>query len=76
LDGNTHTVTVALEPIAQTLLRGQKVTLQLVASAGTYQTIIPTFGTLRVAGMELTLPTVDPAAAAPETSGRSMSRDP
>lgn len=60
LDGDTHTVTVALEQVAQTLLCGQQVTLQLVASAGTYQTIIPAFGTLRVAEMELTLPTVEP----------------
>jgi ABC-2 type transport system ATP-binding protein len=59
LDGNTHAVTVALEPVALTLLPGQTVTLQLVGSAGLYERIIPSLGAVTVSGIELTLPTTD-----------------
>ena len=62
LDGQTHTVSLSLEPVAQTLRPGQTVTLQLVASAGLYERIIPSLGVLNVSSMQLTLPTADAAA--------------
>ena len=66
LDGQSHTVTVDLEPVAHTLKPGQTVTLQLVAEAGTYQELGPTLGellvgSLKVSSMQLTLPAVDPS---------------
>ena len=74
LDGQAHTVTVPLEPVAHTLRPGETVTLQLVASAGIYATIIPSLGALNVSSMQLALPTtqatpipspvVQPASAA------------
>ncbi|MBP2452160.1 hypothetical protein [Mycolicibacterium lutetiense] len=67
LDGQTRTVTVALEQVAQTLRPGETVTLQLVASAGTYQQIIPTLGVLNVSSMQLGLPTKDAAAVSPSS---------
>lgn len=66
LDGQAHTTTVALEEVAQTLRPGQRLTLQLVASAGDYQAIA-SLGILNVSNMQLTLPTADPAAITPET---------
>jgi len=63
LDGNSHTITIALEPVAHTLRPGESVTLQLVAAAGLYEKVIPSFGVLDVSSMQLTLPTADPAAA-------------
>jgi ABC-2 type transport system ATP-binding protein len=57
LDGQTHTVTVPLEQVAETLNPGQTVTLQLVASAADYQTIWSA-GALNVSSMQLTLPTI------------------
>ncbi|CAN5505659.1 hypothetical protein BH11ACT7_BH11ACT7_25360 [soil metagenome] len=62
LDGGTHSVTVALEPVAHTLLPGQTVTLQLVASAGLYEQITPSLGAVTVSGIQLTLPTADAVA--------------
>ena len=62
LDGTTRTVTVDLEPVAHTLRPGESVTLQLVASAGLYERIIPALGVLNVSSMQLTLPTANPAA--------------
>ena len=69
LDGKTHTVSVPMEMVAQTLKPGETVTLQLVASAFPYETIT-TSGVLNVSGMTLSLPTanaadisMDPAAA-------------
>jgi len=41
---------------------GQTVTLQLVASSGLYETIIPSLGELTVSSMRLTLPTADAKA--------------
>jgi ABC-2 type transport system ATP-binding protein len=61
LDGNTYTVTVALDPVAQTLRPGESVTLQLVASSGQYEKVTPSLGVLNVSSMQLTLPTADPA---------------
>ncbi len=67
LDGKTHTAKVALEPVAHTLAPGQTVTVQIVASAVTYQTPW-TLGELRVSDITLTLPTADPAAiSTPDT---------
>ena len=73
LDGQSHTVTVDLEPVAHTLKPGQTVTLQLVAEAGTYQEVGPTLGelllgSLKVSSMQLTLPAVDPATVSTSTS--------
>ena len=62
LDGRTHTVTLPLEPVAHTMYPGQTVTLQLVASSGLYETIIPSLGELTVSSMRLTLPTADAKA--------------
>ena len=62
LDGQTHTVTVPLEPVAHTLAPGKTVTLQLVASAGLYERIVPSLGVLNLSSMQLTLPTADAAA--------------
>ena len=62
LDGHTHTVSLSLEPVAHTLRPGQTVTLQLVASAGLYERVIPSLGVLNVSSMQLTLPTADAAA--------------
>ena len=62
LDGTTRTVTVDLEPLAHTMRPGESVTLQLVASAGLYERLIPALGVLNVSSMQLTLPTANPAA--------------
>ncbi|MGV0794192.1 S15 peptidase family protein [Mycolicibacterium sp. XJ1819] len=59
LDGNTHTVTVPLEPLAHTLRPGETITLQLVASAGLYERILPSLGLLEVSEMQLSLPTAE-----------------
>ena len=61
LDGQTHTINIPLEQVAATLEPGQKVTLQLVASAANYETLWA-LGTLNVSSVALTLPTVDNAA--------------
>lgn len=51
LDGDTHTITVDLEPVAHTLRPGESLTLQLVSSAGLYETISPSLGVLNVSSM-------------------------
>jgi ABC-2 type transport system ATP-binding protein len=61
LDGKTHTVSVPMEMVAQTLRPGETVTLQLVASAFPYETIT-TSGVLNVSSMTLSLPTADAAS--------------
>ena len=63
LDGNTHTVTVDLEPVAHTLRPGESVTLQLVSSAGLYERILPSLGRLRVSGMTVSMPTAVESAS-------------
>ena len=65
LDGATRQVTVDLEPISHTLRPGETVTLQLVSSAGLYETVLPSLGTLTVTGMQVSVPTADPAAVTP-----------
>lgn len=67
LDGNTHTITLPLEPVSHTLRPGESVTLQLVGEAGIYARITPDLGSLNVASMQLTLPTADPASVTPES---------
>jgi ABC-2 type transport system ATP-binding protein len=62
LDGQTHTVTISLEQVACTLAPGQTVTLQLVASTGTYLSQY-SFGALNVSSMQLGLPTAPDAVA-------------
>jgi len=61
MDGQTHTVSVPMEMVAQTLKPGESVTLQLVASAFPYETIT-TWGVLTVSSMTLSLPTANVAA--------------
>jgi ABC-2 type transport system ATP-binding protein len=61
LDGQTHTVSVPMEMVAQTLSPGQTLTLQLVASAFPYETITST-GQLDVSSMNLSLPTANAAS--------------
>lgn len=60
LDGGEHTITIPLEMIAHTLAPGQTLTLQLVASAVTYQALRSS-GELTVSSMTLSLPTADAA---------------
>jgi len=64
LDGQEHTVSIPMEMVAHTLRPGETVTLQLVASAVTYETVW-SLGTLTVASTSLALPTAD--AASPES---------
>jgi ABC-2 type transport system ATP-binding protein len=66
LDGQTHTISEPLEMVAATLNPGQKVTLQIVASAADYETIT-SLGQLDVSSMTLSLPTADPSAVTVET---------
>lgn len=67
LDGKTHTAKISLEPVAHTLAPGQTVTVQIVASAVTYQTIW-TLGEVRISNITLTLPTADASAiSSPDT---------
>jgi ABC-2 type transport system ATP-binding protein len=53
---------VDLEPVAHTLRPGETVTLQLVSSAGLYETIVPSFGTLTISSIQVSVPTADPTA--------------
>lgn len=71
LDGETRTVTVDLEPVAHTLRPGESVTLQLVSSAGLYETIVPSFGTLTVSSMQVSVPTANPTAVSSASERRS-----
>ncbi len=64
LDGERHTVSIPLEPVAHTLRPGQTVTLQLVAVTATYGAALP-LGVLNVSSMQLSLPTADAAAVSP-----------
>ncbi|BBY80280.1 hypothetical protein MPUL_14380 [Mycolicibacterium pulveris] len=67
LDGKTHTAKISLEPVAHTLAPGQTVTLQIVASAVTYQTAW-TLGEIRISDITLTVPTADASAiSTPDT---------
>lgn len=64
LDGQTHSISIPLEPVAHALKPGQTVTVQLMASSTTYATATA-FGSLRVTGMLLSLPTADPTTITP-----------
>lgn len=64
LDGQTHTVSIPLEEVAQTISPGQTVTLQLVASATPFETL-QTGGVLNVSNIQLTLPTAAIATPVP-----------
>ena len=61
LDGATHEAVVDLEPVAHTLAPGETLTVQIVASAVTYQALWSS-GRLHVSMIKLTLPTADAAA--------------
>jgi ABC-2 type transport system ATP-binding protein len=67
MDGDTHTITIPLEPVSHTLRPGESVTLQLVGSAGLYEKVSPSLGSLNVSSMQLTLPTADPSAVTSES---------
>lgn len=69
LDGATHELTIDLEPVSHTLRPGQTVTLQLVSSAGLYQTILPSTGTLTISSLQVSVPTADPGAVTPFSVG-------
>lgn len=73
LDGQTHTVTVSMERVAHTLRPGQTVTLQIVSSAGLYETALPSLGVLNVSSVQLTLPVADPAAVSSSGSSSDTS---
>jgi ABC-2 type transport system ATP-binding protein len=60
LDGTTHEAVVDLEPVAHTLAPGETLTVQIVASAVTYQALWSS-GRLNVSTIKLTLPTADEA---------------
>ena len=60
LDGQTRTISVPMEMVAQTLQPGESLTLQLVASAFPYETVTTT-GVLNVSSMTLSLPTANAA---------------
>lgn len=62
LDGRTHTVTVALQPVAHTLRPGETVTLQLCAWSADYATS-SSLGALSVDDLRITLPTTAVAVA-------------
>jgi ABC-2 type transport system ATP-binding protein len=59
LDGQEHEASVPLEMVAHTLAPGQTVTLQIVASAITYQPL-KGGGNVTIKNIKLTLPTADP----------------
>lgn len=62
LDGQTRTISIALEQVAQTLTPGQTVTLQLVASTANYENF-GAFGVLNVSNLQVSLPTITDAVA-------------
>ena len=62
LDGQTRTLSISLEPVAQTLRPGQTLTLQLVASTANYENL-GAFGALTVSSMQVSLPTITDAVA-------------
>jgi ABC-2 type transport system ATP-binding protein len=67
LDGETHTANIPLEMVAHTLAPGETVTLQIVASATTYQALRGS-GELNVSSIKLTLPTADASAVTPSAA--------
>jgi ABC-2 type transport system ATP-binding protein len=71
LDGQTHTVSVPMEMVAQTLEPGESVTMQLVASAFPYETLISP-GVLNVSSMTLSLPTADASAISTASGNGSV----
>ena len=70
LDGETHTISVPMEMVAQTLEPGESVTLQLVAPAFPYETIT-SLGVLKVSSMTLSLPTANAAAISVSSSAEA-----
>ena len=62
LDGKTRTLSISLEPVAQTLRPGQTLTLQLVASTANYENF-GAFGALTVSSLQVSLPTITDAVA-------------
>ena len=71
LDGETHSVKIPLEMVAHTLAPGETVTLQIVASAVTYQALWAS-GELNVSDIKLTLPTADASAISTPSAAAVM----
>jgi ABC-2 type transport system ATP-binding protein len=63
LDGQTHTISVPLEEVAQTMAAGDTLTLQIVGSATTYENLT-SLGVIDVSSVQVTLPTVGAGAHA------------
>jgi ABC-2 type transport system ATP-binding protein len=61
LDGQQHEVDIPLEMIAHTMAAGDSVTVQIVASAVTYQPLW-TSGVVNLSNIQLSLPTADASA--------------
>jgi ABC-2 type transport system ATP-binding protein len=72
LDGQTHIVSLPLEPVSYTLRPGRKLTLQLVATAGPYERVVPALGAVKVSSMQLVLPTITAATASAPAAPSSM----
>lgn len=64
LDGQTHTVSIALQPLAYTLRPGDTLILQLFAWSADYAAN-PALGRLTVTGLEISLPTAVDVTVAP-----------
>jgi ABC-2 type transport system ATP-binding protein len=62
LDGQSRTITIPLEQVAQTLSQGQTLTLQIVASTFNYENL-GAFGVLNVSNLQVSLPTITNAVA-------------
>lgn len=60
LDGQSHDITIPLEEVAHTLLPGQTLTLQIVASTVNYENL-GSFGVLTVSNVGVSLPTITDA---------------
>jgi ABC-2 type transport system ATP-binding protein len=74
LDGQTHTVSIALGQLDDVAYTGPSgggtLTLQLVGSATPFENLT-SFGVINVSNMTLSLPTVGPGVATPESSAPS-----
>lgn len=62
LDGREHTVTVALDAVAQTMAPGASLTLQLTSSALPFFTYLG-IGAVGISAMRVSIPTVGPGVA-------------
>ena len=70
LDGQTHTVTIPLAQVAQTMEPGDTLTLQVAASAAQFANFT-SVGVINVSDMQLTLPTANAAEIQPELTSET-----